>query len=247
MGRKTIMAPENAVWKYSYWLDKETFEMLECELRDKKIEMIRAKQNPCEALQGTVGCAEPHTWSVICKYDAAPWYLASPHAGEYLVVSSFPLDERYRPFLETTIEPVSFTPPRMATQEEMVNLASDTGYLAKEPSGWCAFPKEMTEAIMKGLAQMSGSEPEPWESLLRSWNAVHANFANPKLRADETFSRAPYSITDTSHIGTCCVEVFNLLGSQEESLLVRPCIGAAIVKVLEKDKYYLIKPSKKLS
>jgi hypothetical protein len=52
---------------------------------------------------------------------------------------------------------------------------------------------------------------------------------------------APYSVADSTHIGTCCVELFNLLGTNEDALLVRPCIGSVIVKVLEKNRYYLVR------
>jgi hypothetical protein len=56
---------------------------------------------------------------------------------------------------------------------------------------------------------------------------------------------APYSIADTVHISSCCVELFNLLDSNEETLLVRPCIGSVIVKVLEKDRYYRVTLNRK--
>jgi hypothetical protein len=46
-------------------------------------------------------------------------------------------------------------------------------------------------------------------------------------------------------MSTCCVEMFNLINTQEEALLVRPCIGAVIVKAFERDQYYLVTPMKK--
>ena len=88
---------------------------------------------------------------------------------------------------------------------------------------------------------MSGKQLDSFENLLCIWDAVHSNFLSPRYRAGKEFMNAPYSITDSIHIGTCCVELFNLLDSQEEALLVRPCIGSVIVKVLEKNRYYLVR------
>ena len=50
---------------------------------------------------------------------------------------------------------------------------------------------------------------------------------------------------DSVHMSTCCVEMFNLINTQEQALLVRPCIGAVIVKAFERDQYYLVTPEKK--
>jgi hypothetical protein len=55
----------------------------------KGIHMTEAKQNPCEAMIGEIGYAEPDTWFVICEHDAAPWYNKSKFKGKTLVISSF--------------------------------------------------------------------------------------------------------------------------------------------------------------
>ena len=94
---------------------------------------------------------------------------------------------------------------------------------------------------MKGLGKMSGKPLDTFEDLLCIWDAVHSNFIIPHYRSGKEYMKAPYSIADSIHIGTCCVELFNLLDSQEDALLVRPCIGSVIVKVLEKDHYYLVR------
>jgi hypothetical protein len=229
-----------SVLKYCYWMDEETLSALRVLIQKKGLGMIRARQNPCEVLREEIGFAEPDTWSLICKHDAAPWYHQSEHAGKILVVSSFPLDDEFSRFHETTIELTSFEPTHIPSQDEIISLAQDKEYLSLEPDGWGKFPEEMKEAIVNGLSQLLGVSPGYFSDLLCTWTACHSNFANPKFRADETFSNAPYSIADSSHISSCCVELFNLLGSKEKSLLVRPCIGAVIVKALEKDRYYLV-------
>jgi len=232
-------------WKYCYWLTEEQLEQLKAHLQAQGIEMARAKQNPCEILLTEIGYAEPVTWSVICRFDAAPWYQASRHAGKYLVVSSQALTAPFSQFLETTIEPVAFSPPRIPTPEEQKALAANSDYLARQPQGWGAFPKEMGEAIVAGLGKVFGAQIRTFEDLLCTWTAVHANFICRAYRSGEEFGNIPYSIADSVHMSTCCVEMFNLINTQEEALLVRPCIGAVIVKAFEKDQYYLVTPVKK--
>lgn len=235
---------KNGIWKYCYWLDRAQFTQLQQELADKNIAMVRAEKNPCEALRGEAGYAEPATWEVICKHDAAPWYRASAQAGKILVVTSFPLSQEYTPFLETTIEESNFEPIDFPPEGELFEMAEHPAFRARVPEGWGAFPKEMGEAIVKGLNNLSEKKLGSFADLLASWDAVHANFADPRYRAGKEFMNAPYSVADSNHIGTCCVELFNLIGTGEDAMLVRPCIGSVIVKALEKNRYYLVRLAK---
>jgi len=231
----------NGIWKYCYWLTDEALGMIKKEMEASGISMVRAEKNPCEALKGPIGYAEPQTWDIICKHDAAPWYHASSHAGKNLVVSSFPLSEPFDPFLETTIEPAAFEPIDFPPEDAFPELAQNPAYRSRTREGWGAFPKEMGDAIVKGLGKMSGKPLDTFEDLLCIWDAVHSNFIIPRYRSGDAFMNAPYSITDSIHIGTCCVELFNLLDSSEAALLVRPCIGSVLVRVLEQDRYYLVR------
>jgi len=122
-----------------------------------------------------------------------------------------------------------------------MKLAEDQNYRFHEQQGWGKFPKEMGEAIVKGLEKMTEASFGDFSDLLKTWTAVHANFVTPRFRAGDEYMNAPYSIADTCHISSCCVELFNLLAAREPALLVRPCIGSVIVKVLEKDCYYLVR------
>ena len=236
-----MVTNSNGIWKYCYWLNDSALGQIKEEMKEDGTPMIQAEKNPCEALRGPIGYAEPQTWNVICKHDAAPWYQASKHAGKNLVAASFPLDETYDPFLETMIEHSTFEPIDFPPEEDLSQLAQDPTYRSRKLEGWGAFPPEMGDAIVKGLGKMSGKPLDTFEDLLCIWDAVHSNFIIPRYRSGKEFMEAPYSIADSIHIGTCCVELFNLLDSQEDALLVRPCIGSVIVKVLEKDHYYLVR------
>ena len=233
---------KKGIWKYCYWLDDSALPKLKKQMEEKGMNMVQAERNPCEALKDEIGYAEPHTWGIICKHDAKPWYDTSKHAGKNLVVSSFPLGEEFSSFLETTIEQTSFEPEEFPSKEDLMKLAKDETYLSCDLEGWGAFPKEMGEAIVKGLTKMSGKPLDKFEDLLLSWDAVHSNFVNPKYRASKEYMNAPYTVADSIHTGTCCVELFNLLDSKEDAMLVRPCIGSVIVKVVEQDRYYLVRP-----
>jgi len=231
----------NEILKYCYWLDDQSLAMLKKQMKEKGIEMGRAERNPCETLKINVAYAEPHTWDVICKHDAAPWYHASEHAGKNLVTSSLPLEQEYEQFLETTIELSPFKPDKLPSEEELRQLAVDETYLSKQPESWGRFPRETGEAIVQGLSKMIGKPFGTFEKLLITWTAVHANFVNKRYRAGKELMDAPYSVSDTIHISSCCVELFNLLGSKENALLVRPCIGAVMVNALRQDQYYLVR------
>jgi len=240
-----IVARKNEILKYCYWLDDQFLAMLRKQMAEKRMEIVGAERNPCEALRGEIGYAEPHTWDIICKHDAAPWYHASRHAGKTLVVSSFPLGREYETFLETTIGLSPFKPKGLPSQEELRQLATESAYLARQPEGWGAFPEEMGEAIVQGLSKMIGKPLGKFEDLLCTWTAVHANFVNPRYRVGQESMAAPYSVSDTVHISSCCAEIFNLIDTKEKAMLVRPCIGAVIVNVLKRDQYYLVRAASK--
>ncbi len=235
------MSNPEKVWKYIYWLDKEPLERLKGQMQAQEIEMVCAEYSPCAALKGEIGYAEPQVWPVLCSPDATPWYRESRFNRKTLVASSFALPDEYAAFLETTITPVAFNPPFMPDRQGQEDLAEDRVYLNREPAAWKDFPAEWAEEMVKGFARMTGNPEITFQDILIRWTAVHANFTNPRFRADERYDGAPYSTDETRFISTCCVEFFNLLDSQEKAMLVRPCIGAVMADVAQQDQYYLVR------
>jgi hypothetical protein len=234
------MSKPQQVWKYIYWLDDKQLERLTQQMQGKGIDMVCAEYSPCAALKGEIGCAGPQVWPVLCSPDATPWYRESRFNGKNLVASSFALDGEYAAFLETTIMPVAFESPLMPDRQGREDLAEDRVYLDREPAAWSDFPAEWSEEMVKGFARMTGNPEITFQDILIRWTAVHSNFTNPRFRADERYFGAPYSVDETRFISTCCVELFNLLGSKEKALLVRPCIGAVMADVAQQDQYYLV-------
>jgi hypothetical protein len=240
------MQREKDVWKYSYWLDAKRFNTLQNEIKAAGLEMRRAEKNPCEVLLNDIGYAAPDCWGVICGYDAQPWFKASPFADKTLIVTSAPLAAAYDDCLETTITPVKFKPKHMPGKAERETLNTDPLFVKRKPADWDAFPQEMGEQIVKGLARMSGKPSGTWEELFEKWTSVHANFVAPRFRSNDELD-APYSIGDIFSISSCCVELFNLLDSDEPALLVRPCTGAALLQAMERDRYYLVRLVKNIA
>jgi len=230
----------NDVWKYCYWINCKSLSKLQQQMIKKGVSMTRAEKNPCEALIGEIGYAEPDIWDIICKHDAAPWYNKSKFKNKTLVTSSFSLDDEYKQYLETTITPVSFDPRYIPSKKEKEALINNSVFQKIKPAEWDNFPGEMGEQITQGLAKVTGKPADSWENLFQTWTAVHANFVSPQFRAEEQYLNAPYSIADSYTISSCCVELFNLLESEEKALLVRPCTGAIMIKLLEKDRYYFV-------
>jgi hypothetical protein len=227
------------VWKYCYWLEEKRFTTFQEEMKAQGLEMRRAEKNPCEALLDDIGYAAPDCWSAICLHDALPWFKASPFAGKTLVISSQALNPAYDDCLETTITPIKFKPKSMPNKAEREALINDPLFMKSKPAAWDQFPREMGEQIVKGLARLSGKPSGTWEELFENWTAVHANFVAPRFRTNDE-QAAPYSIGDTFSISSCCVELFNLLNSDEAALLVRPCAGAALLQAMERDRYYMV-------
>jgi len=228
--------PENI--KYVYWLDDAYLLQLKEQVKDKGKEMLKAEKAPCEALRGEIGYAKPQVWTVLCKYDAAPWYYVSKHTEKNLVVSSFFLSEEYSQFLQTTIEPSLFQPKCLPSNEELIELSRDPFYLSSVPKDFLRFPKEIEQNFLKVVGEMTGESFEKLEDYICTRTAVHSNFLNPKYRAGKEFMDAPYSVA--IHVGACCVELFNLLDSKESAMLVKPCTGSIQLQVLKKDYHYLV-------
>ena len=136
------MWQEHEPWKYCYWLDAGRFESVQQEKAVQGLEMRRAEKNPCEVLLDDVGYAAPECWSAICRFDAQPWFEASPFKDKTLVVCSTRLGPDYDGCLETTITPVDFKPknmPDMAARDALINAPE---FVKRKPAAWDGFPRD---------------------------------------------------------------------------------------------------------
>ena len=80
-----------------------------------------------------------------------------------------------------------------------------------------------------------------FEKIFAHHSANHANFIDPKYFATLNGCMVPYSIADSLHVCSSCLEFFNILGEQWPVKYVIPCIGAVRFAHLPMDQYFEVK------
>ncbi len=165
--------------------------------------------------------------------------MSSEKAGKYLVVSNSPLDlpDLSNPVIVTDL---TFRPNRFPFPEEIYQLIESQEYQKRKPSEW-----DKPDPLEKDLYRIwfernHVSEPFDFEKILLSHSANHANFIDPKFFDNLNGSKAPYSIANSTHVCSSCLEFFNILGSQWPVKYVAPCIGAVQFAKLPNDHYFKV-------
>ncbi|MBI5375468.1 MAG: hypothetical protein HZA77_08540 [Candidatus Schekmanbacteria bacterium] len=229
--------------KFCYWMDPEAVETLKKSLSAKGINPLIAEKLPCEALKVDIGIVAPEVWGRNCQYDAAPWYNSSEFNGKFLIVSNSALSENFEKYLETTISSSDFQPQNYPGKNEIKKLALSAKFKSCEPHGWLGFPVETKERLAQAFKNNVGI-PDTIEEIFESWDAIHANFMEGKIALTDEGKTIPYTIAETNRTGTCCVELFNIIGAEFREKLVKPCLGAKIMQALEADRYYKVESIK---
>ena len=229
--------------KFCYWMDKKNVEMLKNKLQDEKKNFSLAVKLPCEALKAETGIVAPEVWNLNCRHDAAPWYYASKLNGKYLVVSDNRLSSEYEKLLEVIVKESNFNSESYPQKEELKKLAESPKFKEQIPEGWLGFPDEAKSRLADAFKNNVGID-DSIDDIFKGWDAIHANFIEGKYTIEENGQLIPYTIADTNHTGSCCVELFNIVGSEFKTKLVKPCLGAKIMKALEADRYYRVESTK---
>ncbi|RMF92964.1 MAG: hypothetical protein D6734_11075 [Candidatus Schekmanbacteria bacterium] len=229
--------------KFCYWMDKVATDNLKKELLSERKKFSLAVKLPCESLKAQIGIVSPEIWNLNCRYDAAPWYYASNYNGKYLVVSDERLPSKYEEMLEVIVNESDFSPDSYPSREEIETLAESSKYKSQVPEGWLAFPPESKSRLADAFKNSVGID-DSIDEIFRFWDAVHSNFIEGKFAVEKNGETIPYTITDTNHTSSCCVELFNIVGREFKVKYVKPCLGAKIMKALEADRYYEVKSVK---
>ena len=224
--------------KYCYWVDFQGLKNVRENLEKKEIELREEVRIPCRVLRTSmeVGYVVPLAWEGFCKRRTS-WYLSSEKAGKFLVVSDRPLN------LSGLGNPIlimnsDFIPDRLPTASETAELAKSGSFQRKKPRIWDKpYPLER-DFYRRWFERLGVNEPFDFDKILVSHSANHANFLNPKLFATVNGVKAPYSIWDSIHVCSSCLEFFNILGSQWSVKYVVPCIGAVQFARLPMDQYF---------
>jgi hypothetical protein len=231
--------PNDAFIKHIYWLTKDEEARLREELVGQDIEMVSAKGVVCRPLDGVdeIASVAPEVWNQACSRQGS-WYRASDKNGLYLVISSFEL-EGYEDKKAATITESDFDPPKLAGPEEKKAMIRDPQFARQVPPQW-GQANDTDKRIYLRWARRFGSEAKDFEDLHVSHTANHANFIRPRFFVKEKERIIPYSIDRTAHLCSCCLELFQVLGTQHEKKLVAPCPGATIFGRRKPNRYLLV-------
>ncbi len=231
--------PEGVYIKHVYWLTRDEEARLRDELEACGVRMRSVKGVVCTPLDAInkISSVAPEVWADTCARQGS-WYRASDKNGLYLVVSSSEV-KGYDNKKVATITKSSFDPPRLARPAEKKKMIHNSDFMKRVPSEWRTVP-EIEKRIYLRWAKRFGSDVEDYDFLYLSHTANHANFIKPRFFIQENQSIIPYSIDRSAHLCSCCLELFQVLGTQYPKKLVAPCPGAAIFARLKPNRYLLV-------
>jgi len=224
--------------RFYNWVKYQEFRLVRENLEKKGTEMVEEARIPCRVLRSSVeiGFVAPPAWGSFCKRRTS-WYWNSEKAEKFLIISNKPLDlpnsESWRTMIES-----NFRPDRFPSPEEIAQLIQSKEYQKEKPSIWDK-PDPAEESFYRRWFERHGiNEPFDFEKILMIHSANHANFLNPKFFITKGSTKIPYSIADSIHVCSSCLEFFNILGSQWALKYVIPCIGAVQFAHLPADQYF---------
>jgi hypothetical protein len=225
--------------KHVYWLTKDEETRLRDELVLAGVRLKSAKGIVCTPLDriNKITSVAPEVWNDTCARQGS-WYRNSVKKGLYLIVSSFPL-EGYEGHKVAMITESDFIQPRPATREEKEALVAAPEFEIQLPPEWHRVD-DIEKRIYLRWARRLGSDVEDYDFLYLSHTANHANFVQPRFFVRDDNGIIPYSIDQTAHLCSSCVELFQILGGEYEKKLVAPCPGATIFARLKPDRFLLV-------
>lgn len=239
MGTKTKPKKNRKYIKHTYWMTKGEKDRLLSDMVSRNIKVRWAKGIVCTPLDeiNRISVVAPEIWSGSCARQGS-WYRASDKNGLYLVISAFEL-KGFENQKSTTLTRSDFKPPTLATARDKEEMVEDPDFVKKIPLQWSEIDQRDKNIYLR-WARRLGSDVNDYDFLYLSHTANHANFIHPRFFIQENGAKIPYSIDRSAHLCSCCVELFQILGSEYPKKLVAPCPGAAIFARLKPDQYLLV-------
>ncbi len=226
--------------KLCYWVDFQRLKTVRGKCEKKGIELAEETRIPCRVLRTSmeIGYVMPLAWEGFCKRKTS-WYLNSEKAGKFLVVSNRPLNLSVlgRPIL---IMHSDFLPEGLPTPSETSELARSRSFQRAMPRLWDKPHALEKDFYQRWFERYQVNESFNFEKILLSQSANHANFIDPKFFNNLNGSKIPYSIANSIHVCSSCLEFFNILGSQWLLKYVVPCIGAVQFAKLPMNHYFKV-------
>jgi hypothetical protein len=227
--------------KFCYWVDFHRLKAVRRNLEEREIDLPDESRIPCRVLRASkeIVYLAPSAWDGFCKRRTS-WYRKSNMAGKFLIVSNSPLDV---PDLESPIiiAGSNFMPDRLPNPDEISQLVQSKEYQKRKPSEWDKPDPLEGDFYQRWFERQQRKEPFDFDKILLSHSANHANFIDPKFFISMNGAKVPYSIADSIHVCSSCLEFFNILGSQWPVKYVVPCIGAVQFARLSMDHYFEVK------
>ena len=207
-------------------------------LMSRNIGLRSGKAVVCPGLDeiSKITSVSPEVWSQTCHRQGS-WYRKSEKNGQYLITSSFEL-EGFEPYRQAVITRSDFLLPRPATRVEKQEMVEDEEFQSLVPQEWHVI-SDREKRIWMRWARRLGSE-EDWDSLFLTHTANHANFIKPRFFMESDNQIIPYSIDMSANLCSCCLELFQVIGTAWRKKLVAPCAGAVLFSLLPKDRYLLV-------
>ncbi len=223
--------------RFYSWVNHQEFRWVRESLGKRGTEMVGEARIPCRVLRPSVeiGFVAPPAWEGFCKRRTS-WFLNSEKAKKFLIISNRPLDlPNFKSW--STMAESNFRPDRFPTPEEIVQLIQSKEYQNEKPSGWDKPDPAEKDFYRRWFERHGINEPFDFEKILMIHSANHANFLNPNFFIIKGSTKVPYSIADSIHVCSSCLEFFNILGSRWALKYVVPCIGAVLFAHLPADQY----------
>ena len=223
--------------KYCYWTDSEGLPKIRENTAGQGIELEEEVRIPCRVLRASIdiGYVMPAAWRGFCKRRTS-WYWESGRTNKVLLVSNRRLDfvEMGEPII---IVESNFKPDRLPSPKDMARLILSKAYQNGKPSVWEKVEPLDREFYQKWFSHRRPEIPFDFDDIFRSHCANHANFIEPLFFVERNSLKAPYSISDSIHVCSSCLEFFDVLGHPWPVKYVVPCIGAVQFARLPMDRY----------
>ena len=226
--------------KFCYWLNQKQLEGIRENLNHEKITVAEEAHIPCRALRSSleIGLVLPSAWQGFCKRRTS-WYGSSEKAGRFLVVSNRPLPISGHGH-SILIRESNFKPDHLPVFEEIREMAKSRSFQKKKPSIWDKIDPSEKVFYRRWFERFGGKEPSDFEEMLMYHSANHANFLDPRFFILLEAGKVPYSIADSLHSCSSCLEFFNILGGEWPLKYVTACSGAVRYARLPQDQYFSV-------
>jgi hypothetical protein len=233
--------PKMSYQKFCYWTGLAGLREVRNALEEKGLQLTDETHLPCRVLRESMNIAfvSPSAWNGFCKRRTS-WFRKSEMSDKFLIVSKSPMDLRDLDHL-IMITDSNFRPDRFPSSEEISQLIQSWEYQKRKPSEWEKTDPLEKDFYKRWFERQQRKEPFDFDQIVLGHGANHANFIDPQFFENVNGEKAPYSISDSLHVCSSCLEFFNILGNQWRVKYVVPCIGAVQFARLPMGKYFEVK------